>query len=241
MKATIILMACILLFGCAHSPMKFQLAPGTNQNDYKEALKQCGVEDKQGGYFLFGPLILLAPAVAIIEGVKANQRSNVQKCMEEKGFKCAENCPDPTSANFVQKPIDPDILAKWADTIKADKAKEWVLYGNLSKGTIVYYNPQSVSTEEQRYINYREQLKMSPDRTDMNMSYIWRSVRVNCPDRIFKFSDFAAVDKTGNPTDPMMRESNWMNIQETTTVGSFVNKLCREKITQQAEGKEKIN
>ncbi len=93
MKTIFILMVYIMMFGCAHSPMQFQLAPGTNQGDYQTALKECGVEDKQVGYFLFGPLIILAPVVAIIEGVKYNQRCGVQKCMEAKGFKCIANCP----------------------------------------------------------------------------------------------------------------------------------------------------
>ena len=81
-----------MMFGCAHSPMQFQLAPGTNQDDYERAVKECGGDTKQGGYFLFGPLIILAPAVAIIEGVKHNQRANIQNCMEAKGFKCIANC-----------------------------------------------------------------------------------------------------------------------------------------------------
>ncbi len=94
MKTMVILIVCIMMIGCAHSPMQFQLAPGTNQSNYQTALKECGGDTTSGGYFLFGPLIILAPVVAIVEGVKYNQRGGIKNCMEAKGFKCVANCPD---------------------------------------------------------------------------------------------------------------------------------------------------
>lgn len=241
MKTIIVLMVCIIMFGCAHTPMKFQLATGANQNDYNDALKQCGVDDKQGGYFLFGPLIIIAPAVAIIEGVKYKQRDNVQKCMEGKGFKCIDNCPDPSSTNFLQKPIDPALLTKWAEIIKVDKTKEWIFYADAEKGSLLYYDPQSMSAIDQRYISYREQLKFSPERTDTNLGYVWRSVKVNCADKIFKLSAFVAVDKEGNITDPQVIETDWKNLPDSSPLGIFTYKMCGEKIIQQSDGKEKEN
>jgi hypothetical protein len=105
-----------MMFGCAHSPMQFQLAPGTNQVDYQTALKECGGDSKQGGYFLFGPLILLAPAVAVIEGVKHHKRAEVQNCMEAQGFKCISNCPVKSKVIYV-----PIADTKLEDTIPRRK------------------------------------------------------------------------------------------------------------------------
>jgi hypothetical protein len=240
MKKRSIFTVLFVLFiaGCAHTPMKFQLAAGTNQNNYQAALKECGGDTKQGGYSLFGPLILVAPAVAVIEGVKSNQRSNIQKCMEGKGFKCIENCPDPSSANFLQKPVDPALLAIWAETVRVEKTKEWVFYADAPKGSRVYYDPKSIS-RDQHYISYREQIKFSPERTDTNLRYVWRSVKVNCADKIFKLSNFVAVDKAGNTTDPKVTETDWKNLPESSPMGKFAYKTCERRIIQQAEGKEK--
>jgi hypothetical protein len=71
--------------------MRFNLAPGTNQEDYNNARLECG-DSGGGGYFLFGPLIILAPVVAVVEGIKASKRHKIQDCLEAKGFKCIENC-----------------------------------------------------------------------------------------------------------------------------------------------------
>lgn len=217
------------LYGCAHEPMKFRLAAGTNQNDYQEALKECGGDSKQGGYFLFGPLILVAPAVAVIEGVKANKRADVQNCMEAKGFKCVENCPDPLSPKFARKPIDPKVLAQWEEIIKIDKTKEWVFYGKAPKGSMLYYDPASIALEDQRYILFREQLTLPVDNPE-NLSYIWRTTKVNCVDKIFKFSNFVALDKDGQTTDPGAVETEWRNLPETSQLGIIAYKICGENI-----------
>mgnify|MGYP001619458841 CR=1 FL=1 len=100
----IILISAVVCFGCSHSPMRFQLAPGTSQADYQTAVQECGGDAQQGGYFLFGPLIILAPVVAIVEGAKYNQRAGIMKCMEAKGFKCIQNCPEKSSDNLSEEP-----------------------------------------------------------------------------------------------------------------------------------------
>lgn len=92
MKTIVISMVCIMMFSCAHSPMQFRLAPGTNQDDYRASLSECG-GDGGSGYFLFGPLIILAPVVAVVEAVKYHNKNTVRSCMEAKGFKCIANCP----------------------------------------------------------------------------------------------------------------------------------------------------
>jgi len=218
--------------------MQFRLAPGTNQDDYRTALKECGVDSTQGGYFLFGPLIILAPVVAIIEGVKYSQRGGVQRCMEAKGFKCMENCPDSSSnklSEAPQKPVDPQLLDKWTQTIRADKEREWVFYAKNPKGSSFYYAPSSLSAEDHRYLYFREQVKFSPDRVE-NFSYVWRSVKVNCIDKIYKISDIVALDKAGNTTDPKTSDPGWRNLSVGYPLDSFVYKKCEEKITQGIAG-----
>jgi hypothetical protein len=218
--------------------MQFQLAPGTNQEDYRRVLKECGGDAKQGGYFLFGPLILLAPVVAVVEGVKYNQRGGIQKCMEAKGFKCIANCPDSSSdklSEVPQKPVDPQLLDKWTQTIRADQEREWILYTKNPQGSIFYYDPSSLSAEDQRYVYFREQVKFSPDRAG-NLSYVWRSVKVNCIDKIFKLSDFVALDKAGDTTDPRISETGWRNLPEGYPLGSFIYKKCEEETTQGTKG-----
>jgi len=96
MKRFFLFSLCLLMFGCASAPMRFQLPPGTTQDEFMQARKECG-DSGSGGYFLFGPLILLAPVFAMIEGVKYSNKVDVQDCMESKGFKCIENCAKESS------------------------------------------------------------------------------------------------------------------------------------------------
>ena len=222
-----VIIAFLIINGCAHSPMKFQLATGTNQNDYQSAVKDCGGGDADGGYFLFGPLILLAPAVGIIEGVKSHNRGKLQDCMEARGFKCIENCHH--QSTITPKPISPELLAKWTELIKTEKIKEWVFYADDPKGTLFYYNPPSLSVVDKRYIYYREQIKFSPDRTDINFGYVWRSVKVNCADKLFNLTDFLAVDKEGKTKDPETVDTGWKSLSDSSQLGKFAYKMCKEK------------
>ena len=113
MKKIIMLPLCTMMFGCAHSQARFSVPPGTNQADFVTAMKACGGDYKQGGYFLFGPLILLAPAVAVVEVVRYNKRQNrmreVQQCMEAKGYKCIDNCQDQEDEKIVTQKRDNDV------------------------------------------------------------------------------------------------------------------------------------
>jgi hypothetical protein len=92
LKHSLILLAALTTISCAHDPMRFTKPLDATPQDYEAARQACGGDKKGGGYFLFGPLILLAPVVLAVEAVKASNRSNVQTCMEAKGFKCIENC-----------------------------------------------------------------------------------------------------------------------------------------------------
>jgi len=92
-KSIVLLIIVSLLAGCAPGTMQFRLAPGTTQTDYQRAVQECGGSTQPGGqYCLFGPAILVLPAVAIIEGVKYVKKTKIQECVEAKGFKCIANC-----------------------------------------------------------------------------------------------------------------------------------------------------
>ena len=91
MKLLVILISFLVTFGCAHNQMQYAIPPGSTQDDFNKARIECG-DSKSGGYFLFGPLIILAPAVAVIESVKFAKRHGLQDCLEGKGFRCIENC-----------------------------------------------------------------------------------------------------------------------------------------------------
>jgi hypothetical protein len=131
--------------------------------------------------------------------------------------------------------VDPQVLAKWTETIRNEKEKEWVFYAKNPKGFLFYYNPTSLSVVDQRYVCFREQIKYPADGKE-NISYVWRSVKVNCADKIFKLSDFVAIDKAGNTTDPRTIETAWLNLPETSPLGTIAYKMCKEKITQGTEG-----
>jgi hypothetical protein len=90
-KISILLLSIILMMGCAHNQMRFNLAPGSTEDDYNKARIECG-DSPSGGYFLFGPLIILVPVVAVVESIKFSKRHGIQDCLEAKGFKCIENC-----------------------------------------------------------------------------------------------------------------------------------------------------
>jgi hypothetical protein len=82
-----------LILGCAHDPMKFKANPGLTNDDYAAARIECGGAEKSGGYFAFGPAIILLPVMAVVEGYRYSKRGSVLTCMEARGFKCIENCP----------------------------------------------------------------------------------------------------------------------------------------------------
>ena len=222
----------LIINGCAHAPMQFQLAAGTNQADYQSSVKLCGGDNNQG-HFLFGPLILVAPLVVAMEGINYHQKGEIQNCMEAKGFKCIENCHHPST--ITPKPVDPKLLAKWEETIKADKGKEWTYYAKTPTGSSLYYCPSSVSVIDKRYLYFREQIIFPADHKE-NYSYSWRSCKVNCADKLFKLSDFVALDKAGNVTDPILTETEWRKIEETSPLGTVFFKICNEKIQQGKEG-----
>jgi hypothetical protein len=87
-------------------------------------------------------------------------------------------------------------------------------------------------------VSFRDQVKFPADET-ADLSYVWRSVKVNCADKIFKLSDFVALNKAGNTTDPKLylqvSETAWASLPETSPLGTFAFKMCHEKITQRAE------
>ncbi len=88
MKKLFAAVVLVMLMGCA-AQMKYNVPQGRN---FDQAKVDCG-DTGSGGYFLFGPLIILAPVVAVIESIKFAGRHKIQDCLEAKGFKCVENCP----------------------------------------------------------------------------------------------------------------------------------------------------
>jgi hypothetical protein len=132
--------------------------------------------------------------------------------------------------------VDPQVLVKkWTDTIRAEKEKEWVFYAKSPDGLLFYYSPASLSIVDQRYVYFRDQVKYPADWTK-DLSCVWRSVKVNCADKMFKFSYLVALDKAGNTTDPKVSETAWAILPAESPVGTFAFKMCQEKITQRAEG-----
>ena len=237
MKRLIIFISCLLTFGCAHAPMNFQLAPGTTQEDFQRAKKECG-EVTGGGGFIFGPAIIVVGVVAVVESVKYAKKNKFQDCMEDKGFKCIRDCAHASTDKLTvaaQKNLDPKALDKWTETIEADQKKDWIYYTTNGQGTSFYYAPSSLSAEDQRYLYFREQVKFPPDHPG-NLSYAWRSVKVNCLDKIFKLSDFAAIDKTGNTTDPKTSDTAWRDLTGGYPRNSFVYTQCEKEIAQGTTG-----
>jgi tetratricopeptide (TPR) repeat protein len=101
MKIVAILVSCLVTFGCSHNQMRFNLAPGSTQEDYNQARIECGDESRGGG-FIFGPLFIVAPVIAVVESVKFAKRHGIQDCLEGKGFRCVANCA------HVSQYIDPE-------------------------------------------------------------------------------------------------------------------------------------
>ena len=87
MRTILVVLACIMMFGCAHSRMQFQLAQGTTQDDFQRAKIDCG-EDAGGGGFIFGPAVIVVGVIATVESIKYAKKNKFQDCMENKGFKC---------------------------------------------------------------------------------------------------------------------------------------------------------
>jgi len=216
MRTTVvILMASIILAGCTSPNMIFKPANSSlSQFDYYVAKEECAKINKSGGWFA--------------------------DCMKARGWVCTSNCYDSSyETGVIEKQwiqVDPQILAKkWTETIRAEKEREWVFYAKSPDGLLFHYSPASLSVVDQRYVYFRDQVKYPADWTK-DLSYVWRSVKVNCADKMFKFSYFVALDKAGNTTDPKVSETAWAILPAESPVGTFALKMCQEKITQRAEG-----
>jgi hypothetical protein len=213
-RITVILIASVFLAGCTSSKITFKPADSSlSQFDYYVAKDECA-KDSQGRGFA--------------------------DCMKSKGWICTSNCPASFSETVVmekpQKRVAPQVLAKSAETIKAEKEKIWVLYAKSQDGLLFYYNPASLAVVDQKYLHFRDQVKYPAGGTK-DLSYVWRSVQVNCTDKKFKLSDFVALDKAGKTTDPKVSETAWASLTEESPIGTFAFKTCQEKITPRAEGK----
>ena len=92
MKKYLFLIALVFFSGCAHNPMRYNLAPGTTQQDFNKAIIECGGSDQAEGGFIFGPAIIILPVIAVIESIRFAKKHKLQDCLEDKGFKCTENC-----------------------------------------------------------------------------------------------------------------------------------------------------
>jgi hypothetical protein len=149
--------------------------------------------------------------------------------MEKKGFRCIENCPHESSVKIVKKPIDPELLSKWNREILIEKTKLWACHAKTHDGLILYYNPDSIS-KDRYYVTYRSQVNFTNETIDTNFGYVWRSVKVNCADKIFKLSNFIAVDKDGDATDPGVIETKWADLPDDSLVGKFAYKICRGEL-----------
>jgi len=214
---TLILTASIILASCTSPKMIFKPAKSSlSQFDYYVAREECAKDSKSRGFV---------------------------DCMKAKGWVCTSNCPDSSSEIVVmdkpQKQVDPQVLAKWTETIRAEKEKEWVFYAKSQDGLLFDYSPASLLVVDQQYVHFRDQVKYPADGTK-DLSYLWRSVKVNCADKMFKLSDFAALDKAGKTTDPKMSETAWVSLPENSPLGTFAFKMCREKITPRAKGNGQV-
>ncbi len=127
------------------------------------------------------------------------------------------------------KQVDPQVLTKkWTETIRAEKEKEWVPYAKSPDGLLFYYSPASLSVVDKRYVRFRDQVRYPAEWTK-DLSYVWRSVKVNCTDKMFKFSYFVALDKAGNTTNPGVSETAWASLPEESPLGTFAfNDLSRK-------------
>jgi hypothetical protein len=92
---TAITILAFLFVGCASNQIKYQIPAGQTKNDFRDADEACRTETGfgSGGMFLFGPIIILFPVFIVLAIIESNKKNNFNKCMEDKGFKCTENCP----------------------------------------------------------------------------------------------------------------------------------------------------
>jgi hypothetical protein len=212
-------MASIILVGCTSQNMIFRPTNSSlSQFDYYAAGEECGKINKSGGWFA--------------------------DCMKARGWVCTGNCYDPSSDEGVAeqslKQVDPQVLTKkWTETIRAEKEKEWVFYAKSQDGLLFNYSPASLSVVDQRYLYFRDQVKY-PANWTKDLSYVWRSVKIDCADKMSKLSDFVALDKAGNTIDPKVSETAWASLSEKYPLGTFALKMCREKITPRAKGNGQV-
>jgi len=205
----VILMASIILAGCTSQNMIFRPTNSSlSQFDYYAAGEECGKINKSGGWFA--------------------------DCMKARGWVCTGSCYNPSSDEVVAeqslKQVDPQVLTKkWTETIRAEKEKEWVPYAKSPDGLLFYYSPASLSVVDKRYVRFRDQVGYPAEWTK-DLSYVWRSVKVNCTDKMFKFSYFVALDKAGNTTNPGVSETAWASLPEESPLGTFAFKICSEKV-----------
>ena len=208
MRTILIIIASIILAGCTSPNMIFKPANSSlSQFDYYVAKEECA---------------------------KAGKGSGFADCMKAQGWVCTSNCPySPSETGVMEKPqkqVDSQILAKkWTETIRAEKEKEWVFYTKSQDWLLFYYNPASLSVVDQRDVYFRDQVKYPAD-WEKDLSYVWRSVKVNCADKMFKLSDFVALDKAGKITDPKVNETAWASLPPESPLGTFAVNICREKV-----------
>jgi hypothetical protein len=203
----VILMASIILAGCAPNMIFKPANSRLSQFDYYVAKEECA---------------------------KVGKRSGFADCMKTKGWICTSNCPDSSPETGVkekqQEQVEPKILTqKSTETIQAEREKEWVFYAKSSEGLLFHYSPASLSVVDQQYVYFRDQVKYPAD-WKKDLSYVWRSVKVNCIDKTFMLSDFVALDKAGKTTDPKVSENVWASLPPESPLGTFALKLCQEKI-----------
>jgi hypothetical protein len=212
---TVILIASVILGGCTSQNMIFKPAnESLSQFDYYMAEEACAKINKSGGWFA--------------------------DCMKARGWVCTGNCYDSSFETVMmeepQKRVDPQALTKkWTETIRAEKEREWVFYAKSPEGLLFHYSPASLSVVDQQYVYFRDQVKYPAD-WKKDLSYVWRSVKVNCRDKTYKFSYFVALDKAGKTTDPKVSETAWASLPGESPLGTFALKVCREKITQRSRG-----
>ena len=109
------LLAIILIMGmtigCA-TQQRYTIPSPKTQSDFLLDREECSkLSGYQGGHFLFGPLIIIFPVVIVLEIIKVNHQKDFQRCMIERGYKCADGCWDITASKPPPK----------TDTIHPDK------------------------------------------------------------------------------------------------------------------------
>ena len=90
MRVFLVMLFLVMMIGCAHSRSVYQ-SQGKSEVDFEDQKVICG-SDGSGGYFLFGPAIIIFPVVGMLEGYKYYRRGAFQECMETAGWQCIEGC-----------------------------------------------------------------------------------------------------------------------------------------------------